>query len=228
MYAVLKSRKNEIDFFVSYLEDRIKSSILLGGPSALPQKPTKILAIGNDISQQDLEKINPDVKRKCPRQVSQKKPSSSSWPHYASTSTGDPMFDGILTELVLAERYPSYRWNFSYSQYVVVGVPDGITRDFVYEFKATRSRHFFHLNKPIALTQADLYGYFFKRKKKRVQIYVREENATETIVDFVDTNRAIQTLKRFENADLDENPRLPLKWKCKQCEFRRHCPISHK
>ncbi|MGH7934394.1 MAG: hypothetical protein ACREQN_14705, partial [Candidatus Binataceae bacterium] len=41
---------------------------------------------------------------------------------------------GRLDQDLLAEQHPTFRrWHFDWREYVVVGVPDGITDDFVYE-----------------------------------------------------------------------------------------------
>ena len=74
---------------------------------------------------------------------------------------------GRLDQILLAERYPTFRWHFEWDQLVVVGVPDGLTKRFVYEFKSSKE---VNRMKPVAERQADLYGYFFGRKYKRMQI----------------------------------------------------------
>jgi hypothetical protein len=227
IYTVLKSRKNEVQFFSSYLHDRFHAAISLGSLLSIPTKLVDILAVGEDLTNKELGALHPKTKLKV-RPILRRKKSSSLQSNVNLAPSGDSMLDGVITELALAERYPSYRWNFPFSRYVVVGAPDGITREFVYEFKATRSRHFLNFNKPVALTQADLYGYFFGRPKKRVQIYVRDEDKIETIVARVDPARAVDTLARFENADRNSYAHPPVKWKCLQCELQYHCPISQK
>src|SRR5262249_39703348 len=92
----------------------------------------------------------------------------------------DPKVRGLVLEEMRAERHPTIRWNFAWERYVVVGVPDGITRDLVYDFKPTRSRYLGGQLLPVAMAQADLYGLFFDRPGKRVQLYVVEEDATQT------------------------------------------------
>src|SRR5205823_11974501 len=84
----------------------------------------------------------------------------------------DPRRRGQLLQADRAERHPTIRWNFSWGPYVLVGVPDGLTDAFVYEFKTTRSDYLGRLLKPVATAQADLYGRFFRRPVKRVQTYV--------------------------------------------------------
>lgn len=61
------------------------------------------------------------------------------------------------------------------SSYVVVEVLDGITRGYVYEFKCTKRRGDLEKAGSVAFVQADLYGYFFRRPRKRVPILVVQE-----------------------------------------------------
>ena len=51
-----------------------------------------------------------------------------------------PMIRGEFLETTKAEQYPTIRWNFEWDDYVIVGIPDGITNNFVYEFKTTRNK----------------------------------------------------------------------------------------
>jgi hypothetical protein len=115
---------------------------------------------------------------------------------------------------------------FSLGALLCGGVPDGLTEDFAYEYKTTRTRYLLSFMKPPAFAQADLYGYFFRRPKKRVQILVVEENVTETIEEAVDVIRAEKTLSAFARVDAGQPAILPIAWKCKKCDFRATCPIS--
>lgn len=130
-----------------------------------------------------------------------------------------PMIRGEFFQIDFAEQYSTIRWNFNWNDYVVVGVPDGITDTFVYEFKTTKTTFLEHFIKPVAFAQADLYGYFFKRKTKRVQILIVEENKKETWEENVDEANAIKTLNSFAKIDNGEKPLPPKEWKCKSCEF---------
>jgi CRISPR/Cas system-associated exonuclease Cas4 (RecB family) len=106
---------------------------------------------------------------------------------------------------------------------VVVGVPDGITEDFVYEFKTTQSRFLLQYVKPVAFTQADLYGYFFRRRGKRVQIHVVEEGRTETWEAPVDEANAVGVLRAFKLAGEGKPPPPAERWKCRRCRYRERC-----
>ena len=134
-----------------------------------------------------------------------------------------PMYRGIYLEENIAERYPTIRWNFEWEDYVVVGVPDGITDSFVYEFKTTKSPFLLRYEKPVAFTQADLYGYFFRRDTKRVQIYVTETGETRTWVEKVNKENAEEALRKFKEVDAGVKPPRPREWKCKACKFREKC-----
>lgn len=52
--------------------------------------------------------------------------------------------------------------------------------------------------KPVALAQADLYGYFFRRDTKRVQIHIVEGGVTKTWEEGVDINHALETVDKFK------------------------------
>jgi len=45
---------------------------------------------------------------------------------------------GELLGEILVQRHPTVLWAKEWDRYVVVGIPDGIGEDFVYEFKSTR------------------------------------------------------------------------------------------
>ncbi len=116
----------------------------------------------------------------------------------------DPKQRGRLYERMRAERYPTIRWNFCWDKYVVVGVPDGIGKDLVYEYKTTATRFLLRFMKPVAMAQADLYGHFFRRPKKRVQVLVVDENVMETYEEKVSSSHAKETLSDFARVNAGE------------------------
>jgi hypothetical protein len=138
----------------------------------------------------------------------------------------DPKWRGEIFQASRGEKHPTIRWHFSWGRYSVGGVPDGLEKDCVYEYKTTGSRFLIRFMKPVAFAQADLYGYFFHQPKKRVQILVVEENVTETFEEAVNGTRAEETLAAFARVDAGEPARPPIQWKCRKCEFRATCPIS--
>jgi hypothetical protein len=136
-----------------------------------------------------------------------------------------PKRRGEIYQESRAEKYPTIRWHFPWDNYSVSGMPDGLTDDFAYEYKTTRSRFLFRFMKPVALAQADLYAHFFHRLRKRVQIEIIEEGIVETCVEAADAVRAEDTLAAFARVDAGEPARPPKAWKCSKCNFRPSCPI---
>jgi CRISPR/Cas system-associated exonuclease Cas4 (RecB family) len=167
--------------------------------------------------------INPDLS-----------PDERAWLEKKATARGtrimdleeNPMLRGEFLQQTKAEKYPTVRWNFEWKKYITVGVPDGITERFVYEFKTTRNRFLASFEKPVAITQADLYGYFFRRKNKRVQIYIVKEDKVETYEEKTDTSRAETVLTNFAKVDAGWIPPPPKPWKCNHCDFKEGCPIN--
>jgi len=134
---------------------------------------------------------------------------------------------GHFYEVTKSEKYPSIRWSFPWENYVILGIPDGITDKFVYEFKSVSNRFLLTYVKPIAFTQADLYGYFFKRNKKRVQIHIMNEDIIETWEETINIVNVKNTLKYFKAIDEGAKPYPPKEWKCKKCEFREICKPNY-
>ena len=134
-----------------------------------------------------------------------------------------PRAQGEILEQCFAERYATIRWNFPWREYVAVGVPDGMTEEFVYEFKATA---YPIAMKRVALAQADIYGYFFKRPEKRVQILDRRAGEVYTYHEPVDVDHALETLEEFRAVEKGERePKPPRGWKCRSCEYKEECPV---
>lgn len=195
MYAVLKSKANEPEFFAAYLTDRVQYAQALGHVKAAPRSKEQLLAAGEGLTRRDVEALfSSAIKR--------------------GANTKD------LTKLA------SYRWWFQWHDLVLVGVPDGIAPTYVYECKDAKNRFWFTTaSRPVATTQADLYGVFFERPQKRVEITIRDEGTIERITGPVDHVRASATLAKFESVALGQLPAPPKPFKCTNCEYRQECPI---
>lgn len=247
MKAWFLNRRNELEFFCAYLMDRINYSLSLGKIDRVPERDEEILEVGSDITFEDVEKILKDEKEKdIPFIVVENMEDYEEIERELVREFGeipsefvvgeinrerlekDPLYRGKILHLKHAEKYPTVRWNFKWKKYVVVGVPDGITDEFVYEFKSTTSSGGFAKKwlKPLAETQADLYGFFFRRKKKKVQIYSQRDDRVYTWERNVNPERAVEVLERFEKVDSGELPPPPADWKCRRCEFAHECPIK--
>ena len=253
MKSLLKSRENELEHFAAYLEDRIRYSSLLGREDKMPTNPNELLDIGNDITLSDIEGllkkkeegiiayisaatavdksgnevivINPDLP---PALRESKEEAAKSKGVRTADIEEFPKLRGDFLHTTRAEKYPTIRWNFSWENYVISGIPDGIADNFVYEFKTTRDNFLTYYIKPVAFVQADLYGYFFKRPRKRVQMYIVKEGKTETWEEDVKKGEALNLLERFKRVDEGETPVPPKKWKCKSCEFKEVCELRRK
>jgi hypothetical protein len=79
--------------------------------------------------------------------------------------------------------------------------------------------------KPVAVKQADLYGFFFGRDEKRIQVYIVDKDETLTLQDRVNKNQAETILEKFKRADAGDLPLPPEEWKCKRCGFALECSI---
>jgi len=79
---------------------------------------------------------------------------------------------GDLLEKILAQRHPTVLWAKEWDRYVVVGVPDGVGEDFVYEFKSTKIRRLDRYVLPVARAQANIYAWLFKRQRWVVEIFM--------------------------------------------------------
>jgi len=209
-----ESKEDELNFFYAYLYDKIRYTEKLGLIENLPEDKGKWLDIGSGLTLKDINILLRGIKPAKVAQIHTENPKEAI----------DKFERGRIYEFKYAEEYPTIRWNFSWGSYVIECVPDGITGKFVYEFKSTASKWLSFYTKPVALTQADLYGYFFKRENKRVQIYLMDKKEVETIEDKVDINRALKTLRLFEKVCNGKSIRgTSKKWKCKVCEFKEKC-----
>jgi hypothetical protein len=143
-----------------------------------------------------------------------------------SNLNDDPLLRGRVLQASKAEKHATIRWNFPWGPYTLVGVPDGLTDGFVYEFKTTGNRYLGSHLRPSMLAQADLYGVFFGRGTKRVQLYVMDAGVTDTEESPVNPANAEAVLVEFRRVDEGFRPSPPREvWKCRKCKHRGGCPI---
>ncbi len=256
MRSLLKNKEMELAFFSGYLHSRILYSFHLGFINRLPKSKGKLFEVGSEITFSDVEEllkrraesdqdinvsliaetrtdkngnkvmvVNPGLPQE--ERIYYEERAKSEGIRVADPEEF-PTVRGRLLETTKAEQHPTIMWNFDWNDYVVVGVPDGITDSFVYEFKTTRNRFLMYYIKPVALAQADLYGYFFRRDTKRVQIHIVEEGVTKTWEEAIDVNHVLETLERFKALDKGAEALPPKKWKCKNCEFKEVCELWKK
>lgn len=225
MYSVLKSRANETMFFLAHLHDRITAALHLDRP--LPptlDRPTDLLTVGSDVAWTELPLQQP---ARDFLMVSGNVRGDKMWDVAVDGKPpSDAMTRGEWSERRNAERLPSKRWSFEWGPFVLVGIPDGIGRDFVYEFKSTASEYMLFFQKPVGVAQADLYGFFFGKPRKRLDIHVEKEGRTDRAEGDVDRGNAERVLGRFAELVAGGKPWPPKPWKCNNCEFRRKCPLG--
>lgn len=220
--SLIKSKAREPTFFGAYLHDRLLYSILLGKVDRLPQTSDKILKVGEDLSMDDVENLLRERKVESTEleNVDDKLAGLSEMLGSEASKRSIALARGTLLHAGAMEKYPTIRWNFPWRDYVIVGFPDGITEEFVYEFKTTKNEYLSHFIKKCALVQGDLYGVFFRRPKKRVQIYTLEEKKTITWHEPIDVKEAETLLQKFKTTDDTRVFLMPKSWKCKNCEFK--------
>jgi CRISPR/Cas system-associated exonuclease Cas4 (RecB family) len=133
---------------------------------------------------------------------------------------------GDLENSEFAEKYPTVKAFWEWEGHCIVGIPDGLTDEFVYEFKSVSSYYLLHYLKPVAQAQAGLYAYFLDRPKTRVQIRVKQANKIETYEQKSSPDNAVELLKTMAALLEGEITPLPpgIAWKCKNCTFRTICP----
>jgi hypothetical protein len=253
MKAVLKSRTDELMFFGAYLTDRLVHARLIGLIRDLPHDDQGLLKAGDEVGLADVERLLRRLPVRPPPQPWAYQEvvgpgGEAAWAlnpalsdaerahcHEMACRAGvrvidledDPKLRGLVLEEMRAERYPTVRWNFRWGPYVVVGVPDGITDGLIYEYKTTRSHYLGGQLLPVALAQADLYGYFFNRPAKRVQMYVVEEDQTRAWDLPIDRDAAESALQEFQAVDEGRRPTAPReRWKCRKCDVWAGCPVS--
>jgi len=78
---------------------------------------------------------------------------------------------GSIAEILYAEKLPTIRlWNH-FKDYMIGGTPDGVANSYVYEFKATtQTGREVERIKRMAMRQALLYAYVFRRPGIRIQV----------------------------------------------------------
>ena len=254
MKSFFSNLRMEIAFFASYLHDRLTYSLELGYIKEVPSDEGAFLSIGEEITQSDIERLlkrRRKVVQKPPSSLllsnvvtgeklliinplipKEKKGRIEGLARKKGIRIGNlndlpAKLRGGLCEEFIAERYPTIRWNFEWDDFVIVGVPDGISDEFVYEFKTTGSEFLLSYLEPYALVQGDLYGHFFKRNYKRVQVYVMDEQNVYTWHEPVDSGKAIEVLEAFKKVCEDGGTPPPERWKCRSCEYRKTCTVKH-
>jgi CRISPR/Cas system-associated exonuclease Cas4 (RecB family) len=221
--AVLRARESEKMYFGAYLSDRLSYANELGLLESWPQSAAELLQAGYSITFDQIEELErrhygthalPDERAEVfPLEIE------------IEGQNVDYSTRGDVFEYLCAEKYHQFRWNFPYGQHVFLGVPDGITSDFVYEFKSGSKARFRPERTTEAVVQADLYGYFYKKRMKRVGVYTEDDRRIASHNSPVDEGNAIKYLRNFSRVDGGEMPKLPPPGRCHSCDFKDSCPL---
>jgi hypothetical protein len=148
-----------------------------------------------------------------------------------SAVTADSIFEstdrlavGQSAQALHQEKHASLRCHWFFGQFLIIGVPDGLGRNFVYEFKFSshpRSPYTFKH----AVAQANIYATLFRKRRIRVHI-VGPKGYTKIIDGDVRTLDAANLIDRawaLMNGDAIFRP--PESWKCAPCRYARLCPV---
>ena len=123
LYAVLKSRACELDFYGAYLEDRLRYAFMCDVAEQLPDDDEAMLTL----AEQDLQLARVE-------QVVRDLDGSGDGLNVAPLVAKED--DGI--QFHEPDNF-TFRWNFPWRHYVVSGVPDGIADDMGLEAKSSRT-----------------------------------------------------------------------------------------
>ncbi|RSN72498.1 hypothetical protein [Candidatus Methanodesulfokora washburnensis] len=220
--SILANKKMEPEFFLAHLSDRIEYSMILEYLPVESRSLEDIVPRLPELKWEDIEHVL-KIKSEDLQEISDEEVD------LLALMEGDTEAkrEGIRAHYRIAEQYPTIRWAFRWRDFMVAGVPDGITDSFVYEFKTTKDKFLLNYMKPVAFTQADLYAHFFRRPLKRVQIYLRETGEMLTWTEAADEENARTTLEKFREAVRENKaPKMPASWKCRKCEFKQECISS--
>ena len=134
--------------------------------------------------------------------------------------------DGVYFESVKGKKYPTQECFFKWHGYFIVGIPDGITKKFCYEFKTVRDNFAYAFSKRSAIAQATLYSYFLKKPYIKVQFYFKDTGKIKTIYKKIDKSFATTLLETMDSLIKDKTKPIPPKrFKCRNCEFKAKCKI---
>jgi hypothetical protein len=192
-----KARSNELGFFNQYLQLRIGYARDFGLVDTLPTNPAEVLLVGEEITYEQVAATHSLPDSLANERLSEERLSALRAKHIDRLPSLDSFAQGELAEDVFAEKYPSFKWYFPWEYRIAIGVPDGLTKDAVYEIKSTTNSRWKTERSKQATAQADIYGLFFRRANKRVQVYCWEDGQLTSVDSPVDTDAAITHLKKF-------------------------------
>jgi CRISPR/Cas system-associated exonuclease Cas4 (RecB family) len=144
-----------------------------------------------------------------------------------NTEINDDLGRGIEDQIRYAEKYPTIRYHFRWKDYIIEAIPDGIGEDFCYEFKSTKKLAYVPEVLNYAHAQVQLYAYFFKKPKIRVQVRAMDTGRVITSEEKADPQKAENILSRFDQImNKPEKAKKVPPWRCYKCEYRVACDTT--
>ena len=206
LYTYYKCKDEELKFMAVYFNDVVKYSELL---NEFPLKNYKIKTL-----------FNLDIAITVEEILSLINTNSIYGLHIIDNKPINKLEKGKNYHMTKAEQYKTVRWHLKQDDRIIIGVPDGIENDFVYEFKSTKN---VKKMKGTALLQANIYAFMFNKTDIRVQIYDYIKNELYTYEEQRNKDNMLEILKRIENIENGNVPTNLIQYKCKGCCFRKTC-----
>ena len=209
LYTYYKCKDEELKFMAVYFHDVVKYLELL---NEFPLKNYKIKTL-----------FNLDIAITVEEILSLINTNSIYGFHIIDNKPINKLEKGKNYHMTKAEQYKTVRWHLKQDDRFIIGVPDGIENDFVYEFKSTKN---VKEMKGKALLQANLYALMFNKTNIRVQIYDYIKDELHTYEEQSNKNTMPEILNRIENIENGNIPMNIVPYKCKNCIYRENCVQS--
>lgn len=221
MQTYLTLLKNEEDKFTGYLQDKIEYSIKLNKVNSVPKNEKELLKIGNDLELNDIFEL---LKKNSPNFSNEEIKNAKK----QLKNCKSQQEKGHIFETIYAKKLPQIHWFVKHKNFILTCMPDGISKDFVYEFKSSKNRFFSKFSIKKAKLQADIYGLCFNKENKEIDQLIVSENKIENIkekINISEINYVIEKLNEIISGKLPKKPKE--EFKCRTCEFKSKCKLIH-
>lgn len=214
MKSYYDSKEDEHLFFRIYLKDRLRYSVLLSLIDHVPDDDIELLTVGSKITLENVISLMPAISKFS---------SNQSMPDDVIET---PITIGNKLHQENNKSRMTIRWNFQWREFVLIGVPDGISDDTVYEFKTCSSKYLYNFSKWPAIAQANIYGLFYGLSKKEIEFKIFSEDKPIFVKERVKKRDAKDTLQNFALICSGHMPQAPKAWKCKKCKHTAYCSVK--
>lgn len=162
--AIENMKKNELDKFGAYFWDRIEYSLKLNLVKIFPKNNLELLKIGDNLKFENIIKfksIKNEIDEKEKIELLNK-----------IKENLNPLIRGNIAEKLFAKKLETIHFYNEYKNLIFTGEPDGITQDYVYEFKSHKNIYLANKYLESAKLQADIYCLCFNKKTKIIEQYI--------------------------------------------------------